>query len=986
MPVSMIPFKNFKPDGGKYGFDLKQALNVLPIHGSFRPMRKGVVEATVAAGPATGGFVHMYQQSRAVQFLRPDGTVSNAGSWMQNTGSTLWETLDEVAPEDASFIYVINPSSAICIVSLSNPVGSVGASGHYVRWRYNIPWTPSSAWTVKMELLETTTVRATDTATGSAATPGWVERTYTLSGGEIAAIVNRNNLRIRFTATAPGADQVSRPVEDVTVTRWTDASSGTSDLWAEIDEAVASDLDYIKTGVLGVGGAASIYRFRLDSNLIDPLQTSGWAINFRGRNTNDGANLNFTAKLYSAGTLLETLVLTSPDPTFADYSTSISDSTIAAITDLEDLEVEISASCVSIVPVVMQRLKPVSDVTNTGWTQSTGGTIFGTVDEDNPSDSDYFFTNTAGATMRMGLTASGIVNPQANAVAGYYIKVRAQASSLGQGFSATVREGSNVRATFQQTNISGSATTYSYSFTQAEINAVSDWNGLTIEIVALGATTGMQVMWVQVQTPEPVVISISQLYLSAPSNVRAEVSWAEMEVPSATTVYRGDVPTTFVGTGTKLYEIANGVFSDISVGGGYAANGGCWRFCSFGNHVVATNFVNEVQYRQDNTGNFQNMIADVSPAPKARFCAPVHGHLVLANINLAGHYADEFWWSALQDVTKFDPTPTTQAGNARIVSAAGEIMGLVGGEYGLFFKRRSIHRLDWVGGQTVFHLREVSTSNGTPYSNSIVEADGLVYWWGYDGFYRYDGQRIQKVGGDAVARYLMDSGYSAGGIAQFSPQTIAQDDQTMVGWYDPYCGMLFWEYQGVNDSLNSHRRLVVYNPIEDRWAEGDADDLWTNGRIAWAMQQPNVTNSDTFEQKGSIFVGWDGTNTQLVRLSGKGTARATLATKRFTMGLDQGERPIYATLRGIMPIYSAEPDDDNWPDISVTVQSANDPRFVTQLKSQTYPQSKASERQFLPHDNAGFFFEALVEIPPMVGATVVSFDGLWPDYALAGEG
>src|SRR5687767_8243679 len=97
--VTFLPFSALVPDGGHYGRQLDRAVNVLPLHGGFRSLRKKTSVAAVAVGPMTGAHVHIYQQSFAEQIARPD-TDRGIGQWLPDTGLTAYSQIDEATPSD----------------------------------------------------------------------------------------------------------------------------------------------------------------------------------------------------------------------------------------------------------------------------------------------------------------------------------------------------------------------------------------------------------------------------------------------------------------------------------------------------------------------------------------------------------------------------------------------------------------------------------------------------------------------------------------------------------------------------------------------------------------------------------------------------------------------------------------------------------------------------------------------------------------------
>lgn len=144
------------------------------------------------------------------QFARPDSDVSNAGAWIT---APLWPNVDEVSANDAdSIASPVGPVNAMCELGLSDVIDPRVGTGHI--WRVRAKRTGGvfdNAYTLKVDLMEGATVRATQThSIGTLET--WTNFTRTLTAGEADAITDYTNLRVRLTADDAGSvlsDRVS---------------------------------------------------------------------------------------------------------------------------------------------------------------------------------------------------------------------------------------------------------------------------------------------------------------------------------------------------------------------------------------------------------------------------------------------------------------------------------------------------------------------------------------------------------------------------------------------------------------------------------------------------------------------------------------------------------------------------------------------------------------------------------------------------------
>jgi len=1071
VPVNFVPFQAFVPDGGDYGSPLSQANNVIPIHGSFRTLRKKSRVAKISSvGPVTGAFVHIFQQAKAVQFMRPtQASGGGPGSgWLTQDGSnsntTLGRAIDEVVPDDSDYIIAVRaPSENDLIMLLSDPVAPGATSGHYVRYRYRIP--VAGTWKLEVDLSEASAITvsslpragATSIATtssahglvtgqktrisgatqteyngavvitstgantfdytvsgtpatpatgsiksrelidstsqsGSAAVSDWTSVQDLLTGTEAGYIVDYSNVAFFFWATCSGSLQEARPASDVSVGSWTTQAGGSTDLYTRIDEAVVDDTDYVQSATLTPGGTAYTYEVGLQ-DLVDPGQdeTDDWAPKFRVKGANNG--LQVVAKLLQGTTEILSETFSSLATSFADKTMAVEITDLESITDFTDLRFSFEASYpAEVTETVFQNGSPISETDNQltppGYQVQGAATAWEAVNEAVASDAEYFYHP-------LGYTSFDMIFPLTSSLedplvsTGYSFKVRAKRFSVfgtGDVITAYLMQGTNVIATLQENNLTADWVTYTHTLTATEANQIT--NHALLKIRVRSYATGPAISWVQLRVPEPHRVQISFAELEAPSAARVEVSWAEVELPDPTTVYRGDINTMFAGTATALYEVDEVDFDDISIAGGYtsgATTATGWHFASWGNDVIATNKVDPVQVRVANAGDFANLITSAD-TPQARFVAAVRNHLMLGDINYTGHFSDEVWWSKVEDASTFDDpfVPANQSDFQRILSQPGQIMGLVGGDFGLVFKRRSIHRMPWVGGRAVFAVEDLSRGIGTPYPRSIVNYLGQTYFWGGNSFYVTDGYSPpQKIGSQVLSRFLTDSLYSADSIIQESPASLAIEDQVMVGSYDPAAGVILWSYQRKGTDAYQHDRVLVYNPAEDRWALFNSED-----DLAFNIEIPNTIDSNSWLLKGTACFEWDGADTFWFRYADDHTAAATLKTKKQTMALDGQEKPVQARIRGVMPILTINGQTEpitKYPLVSLTVEAYSDPRFFTGGETVTYTQSSANEAGWFPVDVNGSWFRFQLDIPELAPQMMTAVAGLYVDWEPRGR-
>jgi hypothetical protein len=271
-----------------------------------------------------------------------------------------------------------------------------------------------------------------------------------------------------------------------------------------------------------------------------------------------------------------------------------------------------------------------------------------------------------------------------------------------------------------------------------------------------------------------------------------------------------------------------------------------------------------------------------------------------------------------------------------------------------------------------------------------VQGQGEVIWWGGDCFYRYrEGGLAEPLGKGIISRFLTDSDFGAGAIKRVEPQSMASEDQLMIGAYDPRSGIFVWSYQGPSDAEWKHSRAVLYNPAEDRWALIDAAGL----NLAAITQLPNTTTSESAELAGLIGLDWDGVDdTTWFQFIGTQVYAASFRTKTFAIQLDEAERPLNVQIEGVIPVFSDNERGGSGaftsvPRISVLVEMGMDPRLGDGYQSETYNTiDNADQRKMLPFRLSGAWAKVTVNIDEMQNVALDNFEGLYIHWNVRGTG
>lgn len=290
----------------------------------------------------------------------------------------------------------------------------------------------------------------------------------------------------------------------------------------------------------------------------------------------------------------------------------------------------------------------------------------------------------------------------------------------------------------------------------------------------------------------------------------------------------------FAGDATKLYKMSAGGMSwnDVtrSSGGAYAtATDEWWDFTQFGDHIIACNQTDDTQYYE--MGVSTNFAA-LSGAPKASYAAVVRDFAVLGRLS-TGY--NSLHWSAINDPTDWTPSTTTLS-DVQVFPEGGQVMGIVGGEYGVVFLERAIQRMSFEGPPSIFRFDKISTAIGCRVSRSIAAYGQMIFFLSDDGFQMVTGgSQVDPIGEGKIDRFFeQDVNISA---LHLISATI-----------DPINKLYIMGYAS-GDSETANRMLFYH------WPTGQ----WTRAKVDHEFLYPSLTQvSYTIDTMDTVSATIDG--------------------------------------------------------------------------------------------------------------------------------
>lgn len=1020
MPIKLIPFGRFSPDGADFNASaLHQAENLIPVYGGLRVARKlSVASSQAVNGPITGGVCFLRLLELQNQHANPSSFVSGAGNayYIAQPDPTANRAVvvGGATPDDSQYDSVVVASTTrIASYYVNTLVNPASATNHYIRVRYRIPsttgtWSIVAAW--QENVSGTYTERARLTETGSGAVSGWVTGEYALSAGEMATFVNYNDFRIVLNVTVPGNDQTLAPNSDVATGSWLTDGGSSSNLYQTIDEATASDTDYAISPALAPGGASYILKIGLATG-IDPIIRSLYVLSYRLGAENDGCRA--VVRLHEGSTVIASKTSSSLALAFADIAISLSDAECANIGDFGNLHFEVEADFpTDVTPTQFQYARPSGssqpdESFSDSWTNEssspTGSSLYLSVDESSPDDDTTYIeqlwksgawtNNPATCTINLSNEEDPLVdNNHSLVVRARYIGLHAQQITV-KVFSGTSQVGST-----QIWTLTSSYVDYTINFTEAEISSI-DRSNLSVTI-ATGwnafstAGEGPRVTQVYLGMPKARKVKISWASWGLPSDAHADISWMELQIPDPNTSYLGDRQEIYVGSENAIWLADPSGWSDVSKAGGYAAGGATprsWNACQFGDSVIFTNFIDNVQVLGPSASLFADLITSTA-VPKAKYVAPVDVFLALASISYTGGSvdgrSDEIWVSAIGDPTTFsDPSSiSTQSTRFLLTQTPGEITGLIGGEIGVAFKRNSVYLMRYVGVSSgVFQPNVASSMVGTSYPRTAVPFGSRVYFISREGVTWVDREsgEVADVQNQDVRKMLFDYQIESRSVALPSGQDERAYESLFFGALDHANGIIYWLYQGKTDSSYKNNRGLYFNPRDGRVGEINASlDL------SCLVGRSNTLNSDTYWAKGISGFGWDGTNASLANFSSDQTEQAVITTAKIGSEFFANSPDRVVVIHAVRLIVEEEPRGPGAtgkPTVAIVIKSSSDPRMRVIEQTRSVTNSQENPQGWIDIEPVGSeYHEFTLTIGSAQDVTTKMYYGLQVRYTVEG--
>ena len=279
------------------------------------------------------------------------------------------------------------------------------------------------------------------------------------------------------------------------------------------------------------------------------------------------------------------------------------------------------------------------------------------------------------------------------------------------------------------------------------------------------------------------------------------------------------VQTPAFGYGTGVWDASTFGWGEESGSADVTLDPGTWHLDNFGQILVATIINNKTFTWDPSTAGRLNTRATVmAGAPTKSILTLVSDrdrHLFhMGTETTIGDTSTQdkmfIRFSDQEDFNTYAPTATNTAGTFRL-DTGNEIKAAVQGkDYIFVVTDQAAYVIQFVGPPFTFSVRQVGTNCGCLGYNSLVYAQGAVFWMGFGGgFFKFDGTVKQL---DCLVE---DFVFTTNGGA---PGINYDADEITYASHNSLYNEVMWFYAANGETQVN--RVVTYNYIENTWTTG----------------------------------------------------------------------------------------------------------------------------------------------------------------------
>lgn len=391
------------------------------------------------------------------------------------------------------------------------------------------------------------------------------------------------------------------------------------------------------------------------------------------------------------------------------------------------------------------------------------------------------------------------------------------------------------------------------------------------------------------------------------------------------------------GTSDKLYTAPSNnssvTFTDRSSGTYHADNISPWFFTQFRDTCIAINQSDGAGTDSPQAINLTSLGAGfsaISAMPKCRLVATIRDFVVCSPLS---NYRT-VQWSAFADYTSW--TAGVNQSDSQILPDGGDILAIIGGEFGLIFQESAITRMTYVGPPLIFRFDKIADGVGLASWRSLIKFENKFFFRSRKGFYVTDGISAPiPVGYNKVDSFFRTN---------FS---LSIEDQSVYA-VDTVNKLIYVAAPPIvappdgTDYMNS---ALIFNYVTGEWGSVSGSKEFTT---IFAAYNANSANSDAF------LAAFDN-NFKLCKFTGS-TLQAVLTTSDFEP--NPGDRACVTSMSPLTDTSSA----------TGLLQFKERPASSFTNGSSTTMQANGE----IPVLQSGAFFRAQITIPAATSWTYIN--------------
>ena len=209
-------------------------------------------------------------------------------------------------------------------------------------------------------------------------------------------------------------------------------------------------------------------------------------------------------------------------------------------------------------------------------------------------------------------------------------------------------------------------------------------------------------------------------------------------------------------SGTITYDATDYVgWGSASTSSNIVIEPGQWRLINYGENLIALVHNKKIFQWEPSIPNLDvRAVAitgtEVPTASRDLVLSTPDRHLVCIGTETTlqdSNTQDDIFvrWSNQNSTTEWTPTATNTAGSQRLTDGSKLIGGIVGKTAVYLWSDTAMYTMKFIGPPLTFGFQQVGTNCGMSSQHSAAEVDGIAYWMGPTGFYRFNGGRVEMM-------------------------------------------------------------------------------------------------------------------------------------------------------------------------------------------------------------------------------------------------